>query len=56
LQAGASSLGAASIPAVVGLLLGHLGARALGPCLLVITVAAAAMFLVSTASGYAVPE
>jgi fucose permease len=55
LQAAASSVGAASIPAIVGLLIGHFGARAFGPCMLVIALVATATFLISTSAGHTVP-
>jgi MFS family permease len=54
LQAAASSIGAASIPAAVGVLIAHAGARAFGPCILVITLIATATFLLSTSARYAV--
>jgi fucose permease len=46
IQVAAGSIGAATIPAVVGVLIGHVGTGALGPCLLVLALA--------TAAGYAV--
>jgi fucose permease len=43
-QVAASSLGASTIPAVVGLLIGRFGTGALGPCLVVLALATAAAY------------
>jgi fucose permease len=43
-QVAAGSVGAATVPAAVGVLIGHYGAGALGPCLIVLALATAAVY------------
>jgi fucose permease len=55
LQVAASSVGAATIPAIVGVVIGHFGTRAFGPCLLIVTLATSAAYVRSTRVRYGVP-
>jgi fucose permease len=43
-QVAASSIGAVTFPAIIGLLIGQFGTRALGPCLLVLAFATATAY------------
>ena len=54
-QVGASALGAATIPAAAGVLIGHLGALVLGPVLLVLAVVNATVYATARPRGATSP-
>jgi predicted MFS family arabinose efflux permease len=48
IQTGASSVGAAAVPAMIGVLVGQLGVSVIGVCMVVITLIAETLLHVST--------